>query len=173
MNEESEPGQGLTRPDGWQVDSIDDVGVSGVGVAGAAPTLVLDPDGTVSGSTGVNRFRGTYELAESLLEIGPLVTTRMAGSPEAMEVERHFLSVLGEPLAVRWDYSTLVLESDAGHLRLEQASDELIPEAAFDDEDAVADATGADGEASSDEDTGLQDDGAWQEAGPAPGGLAG
>src|SRR5450631_2426735 len=128
-DDEREPGQGLTRPDGWQVASIDDVFVrevgglaSAAGGGGAAPTLVLDPDGTVSGSTGVNRFRGTYELAEALLEIGPLVTTRMAGSPEAMEVEQHFLSVLGEPLAVRWDYSTLVLESDAGHLRLEQAS---------------------------------------------------
>jgi len=169
--DEREPGQGLTRPDGWQVASIDDGGVGGA--AGAAPTLVLDPDGTVSGSTGVNRFRGTYELAESLLEIGPLVTTRMAGSPEAMEVEQLFLSVLGEPLAVRWDYSTLVLESDAGHLRLEPASGELVPEAAFDAADALADTTGDHDGETSDEDTGSHDDGGWQQGRPALGGLGG
>ena len=128
------PGLTLTRPDGWQVVSIDDAAI-----AEPAPTLALDPGGTVSGTTGVNRYRGTYELAESLLELGPLITTRMAGPPDAMDVEGHFLAILGEPLAVRWDYSTLVLESDAGHLRLEPASDELEPEAAFDQDTAPAD----------------------------------
>ena len=115
-----DPEHALTRPDGWQVTSID-----ATAVAGTAPTLVLDPGGTVSGSTGVNRFRGTYELAEDLLEIGPLVTTRTSGEAAAMDVEAHFLAVLAEPLAVRWDYATLVLESDTGQLRLEPADDDL------------------------------------------------
>jgi len=132
------PGSALTRPDGWQVVSIDDTPV-----AEPAPTVALDPDGAVSGTTGVNRYRGTYELAESLLEIGPLMTTRMAGPPEAMDVETHFLAILGEPVAVRWDYSTLVLESDAGHLRLEPASDELEPAVAFELDSAPADPHGS------------------------------
>ncbi len=127
--DETAPEQALTRPDGWQVASID-----AADVADPAPTLVLDPGGTVSGSSGVNRFRGTYELAESMLEIGPLVTTRLAGTPEAMEVEHLFLTVLAEPLAVRWDYATLVLESDNGQLRLEPASGELAAEAPLDDD---------------------------------------
>ena len=128
------PAAALTRPDGWQVVSIDDASVTE-----PAPTVALDPDGTVSGTTGVNRYRGTYELAESLLEIGPLMTTRMAGPPDAMDVETHFLAILGEPVAVRWDYSTLVLESDAGHLRLEPASDELEPPTPFDLDGTPAD----------------------------------
>jgi heat shock protein HslJ len=129
-DDELDPEQALTRPDGWQVSGLDadDVGES-------APTLVLDPGGTVSGSTGVNRFRGTYELTEGFLELGPLVTTRVTGTPEAMEVEAHFLAVLAEPLAVRWDYATLVLESDTGQLRLERASGELGADDVLQDDD--------------------------------------
>jgi heat shock protein HslJ len=133
-DDELDPEQALTRPDGWQVSSLDAGEVGDVGES--APTLVLDPGGTVSGSTGVNRFRGTYELAEGFLELGPLVTTRMTGTPEAMEVERLFLAVLAEPLAVRWDYATLVLESDTGQLRLEHASGELgVDDDAIEDDD--------------------------------------
>jgi heat shock protein HslJ len=112
----------LTRADGWQVSSIDSEVLD---AEEPAPTLILDPDGTVTGSTGVNRIRGAYEMAESILEIGPLASTRMAGSSDAMEVEHHFLAVLSEPLAVRWDHATLVLESDEGQLRLEPGSDEI------------------------------------------------
>ncbi len=112
----------LTRPDGWAVSSID---AESLGDDDPAPTLMLDPDGTVTGSTGVNRFRGTYELSDAALEIDSLVSTRIAGSPAATEVEHHFLEVLAEPLVVRWDHATLVLESDAGQLRLEPAPDEI------------------------------------------------
>ena len=135
MDDESlDPEQALTRPDGWQVAGID-----ATVVGEPAPTLVLDPGGTVSGSTGLNRFRGTYELAEDLLEIGPLATTRTTGSAEAVELQTHFLAVLAEPLAVRWDYATLVLESDIGQLRLEPAEDEL----GFDDPVEVEDPEGS------------------------------
>jgi heat shock protein HslJ len=134
----------LTRADGWQVSSIDSEVLD---TDESAPTLILDPDGTVTGSTGVNRIRGTYELAESILEIGPLASTRVAGSGEAMEVEHHFLAVLAEPLAVRWDHATLVLESDEGQLRLEPGSDEISGAEHFaDPEDPVVAAADADGD---------------------------
>ena len=47
----------------------------------------------VSGSTGVNRFSGEVRTEQGLF-FGPLVTTRMAGAPRAMEVERDFLAAL-------------------------------------------------------------------------------
>jgi heat shock protein HslJ len=117
---EHEDEQALTRADGWQVVSID-----AELVGDPAPTLSLDPDGTLTGSTGVNRIRGPYELADTTLEVGLLISTRMAGSTEAMEAEHRFLAVLAEPLEVRWDAGTLVLESDAGQLRLEPAEGEI------------------------------------------------
>jgi heat shock protein HslJ len=120
--------QALTRADGWQVVSID-----AELVGDPPPTLALDPDGTVTGSTGVNRIRGPYELADGTLEVGPLVSTRMAGSTEAMEVEHRFLAVLAEATEVRWDGGTLVLESDAGQLRLEPAEGEIEMTSPLDD----------------------------------------
>jgi heat shock protein HslJ len=120
--------EALTRPDGWQVASIDADDLDE-----PFPALVLDADGTVTGSTGVNRIRGTYEFVGGMLEIGSLATTRMAGDTDAMEREHHFLAVLAEPLAVRWDDGTLVLESDAGQLRLEPGPDEITGHDPFDE----------------------------------------
>jgi heat shock protein HslJ len=62
------------------------------------PTLRFDSGSegvAVAGFSGVNRFTGTCTLLEEGgLRFSPLATTRMAGPPEAMELERSFLAQL-------------------------------------------------------------------------------
>ncbi len=88
--------------------------IAGVVVPESAPAEIafLD-DGTLNGGTGVNRFRGSYVLVDDTLTVGPLMTTRMAGPPEAMEQEQRVLGVLGKPLSVRIDQADVLL--DDGH----------------------------------------------------------
>jgi len=49
----------------------------------------------VSGSSGVNRVAGSYQIAGKRISLGPLMGTRMAGPPEAMEFESAYLKALG------------------------------------------------------------------------------
>ena len=46
---------------------------------------------------GVNRVRGTWELDGDALTFGPVVSTLMAGPPDAMTCEQQVLRLLGEP----------------------------------------------------------------------------
>lgn len=48
----------------------------------------------ISGDTGCNRFHGPYRLDGGDLTIGPVATTRRAGSPEAMKQERAILAAI-------------------------------------------------------------------------------
>src|SRR5688500_531418 len=60
-----------------------------------APTLKLDPaTQRVSGHSGVNRYAGACELDGAKLKFGSTLGTRMAGPPEAMELEKNFLAAL-------------------------------------------------------------------------------
>ncbi|HEX6884857.1 MAG TPA: META domain-containing protein [Planctomycetota bacterium] len=69
-----------------------------------APELVIEADGKLSGFAGVNRFSGRAvpeSLEQGELLAGPLAVTRMAGEPQAMEVEQRFLELLGTRLQWR------------------------------------------------------------------------
>lgn len=71
-----------------------ELGGESVEVAGDTPNpvVVLDlEESRISGSAGVNRFTGTFALAEDELRFGPLATTTLAGPDAAMERERAFL----------------------------------------------------------------------------------
>ena len=59
--------------------------------ADCMPTLTLAADGTASGFAGVNRWSGTCTSNGPTLAFGPLVSTRMGGPPERMELERKYL----------------------------------------------------------------------------------
>lgn len=81
---------------------------------GAVPTLDFSADGKVSGSTGCNRFAGTFTQKGSALRItlGPL--TQMAcASDAATQQEQHVISALGETRRAERNGTTLTL-SDAG-----------------------------------------------------------
>ncbi|MEM9255915.1 MAG: META domain-containing protein [Pseudomonadota bacterium] len=61
-------------------------------------TLIIDDQGNVGGSGGINQFRArldTAALAEGRLVITPGPTTLAAGPPEAMAFERRYLQTLG------------------------------------------------------------------------------
>jgi heat shock protein HslJ len=83
---------------------------------GGAEVTVLRPaslrfgdDGRVTGSTGVNRMFGGYDLTDGRLSITTPGTTRMAGPPEAMATETAFLLALagGGKVAVDGDRLTI------------------------------------------------------------------
>ena len=107
----------------WRVEEIASRGV----LDDVHPTIRFGDDGRVSGSTGVNRFTGTYELDGEQLTVGPLATTRMAGPPAAMDQEQRFLAVLGQPSLVV-DEATWII------LRQRTTSTRLVPVEGSDDE---------------------------------------
>jgi heat shock protein HslJ len=55
--------------------------------------LQFRSDGKVAGSTGCNRFTGSYSQDGHALTIGTLATTRRACLPEAMQREQQFLAM--------------------------------------------------------------------------------
>lgn len=79
----------------------------------ARPTLSIDGDGLVSGFSGVNRYTGSLSLdalAQGQFSLGPVATTRMAGPPEAMDLESQFLETLSRVDAYGVEGDVLVLE---------------------------------------------------------------
>jgi len=57
-------------------------------------TALFDEAGKVSGFSGVNTYNGDYTLDGTSIEIGPLATTKMAGSSELMQQEQLYLAAL-------------------------------------------------------------------------------
>lgn len=67
----------------------------GAGANLRGPTLKLDSEAKrASGQSGVNRYSGAYELEGAKLKFGSTMGTRMAGPPEAMDLEKDFLATL-------------------------------------------------------------------------------
>ena len=62
--------------------------------------LTFGDDGRVSGRATINRVSGPYEVDGDQVRFGALVTTMMAGLPEAMDQEQRLLEALGAPLTV-------------------------------------------------------------------------
>jgi heat shock protein HslJ/phosphoglycolate phosphatase-like HAD superfamily hydrolase len=69
--------------------------IAGRGVVDRAQTTIeFKADGSVSGSTGVNRFQGQAKIDGDRLTMGPLATTRRAGPPALMDQESRFLKTI-------------------------------------------------------------------------------
>lgn len=76
----------------------------------AAVRLTLQAEGArVVGHAGCNRFSGGYALDGAALRFTPLAATRMACEPEAMDLERRVLAMLGAVGGWRVDGDQLVL----------------------------------------------------------------
>ncbi len=68
-----------------------------VGGGGRVPSVRFAEDGSVSGFAGVNRFMTKVEPADLIggrLKLDNAATTRMAGSPQAMQLEQEYLDAL-------------------------------------------------------------------------------
>jgi heat shock protein HslJ len=72
----------------------------------------------VSGSTGCNRFTGTFTQTGDSLNFSPLAVTKMACPPALTAQERAFLSVLQATTAMHLAGNTLELKDAAGKVRL-------------------------------------------------------
>lgn len=70
----------------------------------------------VAGTGGVNRFSGPAVFNGRKIKIGPLVSTKMAGSRDAMEQEDRVLKAVQS--ADRWRFSKGRLELLAGKLKV-------------------------------------------------------
>jgi heat shock protein HslJ len=81
-------------------------------------------DGTVAGLAGCNRFRGSYTVDGSALEIGTIASTQMACSDEADAVEREYLAALERVAEWRGDAAEMTLADRDGNelLRFRHAS---------------------------------------------------
>ena len=85
-------------------------------IAGSAVTADFGEDGTLSGDSGVNRYRTTYEVTGGAgISIPQPAGTLMAGPPDLMEQERLYLAALAsaETFTLRGDQLTLRDSSDA------------------------------------------------------------
>jgi heat shock protein HslJ len=86
----------------WQLATFVVGGAASSVLAGTTPTLTVDDlAGRVSGSAGCNSFGGSASFGEQTVEVGPLVSTKMACDKSIMDQEAQFLLVLGA--AVDWE----------------------------------------------------------------------
>ncbi|MFE3293328.1 META domain-containing protein [Rhodococcus sp. NPDC059234] len=101
----------------WVVDTIIDPNAvtTSAALEQSTPTLTVAADGTVSGSTGCNRFTGTAEVSGDTVTFGPLATTRMACPEDVAQVERAVLAVLDGPTTATIDSDRLRLMRADGH----------------------------------------------------------
>jgi heat shock protein HslJ len=70
----------------------------------------------VAGFSGCNRFFGSYSFVGGELTFGPLVSTRMACSPDKMETERKILQLLEAVKAASATHTVLTLKDGTGAL---------------------------------------------------------
>jgi heat shock protein HslJ len=81
-------------------------------------TIVFGDDGRVTGDAGVNRFGGSYRIDDDEIELGPLVSTRMAGPEAAMRQEQDFLAALSGRRRFAIDGEALVIGQGPEQVRL-------------------------------------------------------
>ena len=82
------------------------------------PYLIFNAAGRVSGSTGCNRFAGSYQQDGNSLRFTPLAVTKMACPPPLDSLERSFLQALAATTALRQSCNTLDLLDSAGQILL-------------------------------------------------------
>jgi heat shock protein HslJ len=81
--------------------------------------LEFRSDGKVSGSTGCNRFTGTYSQDGVVVTLGILATTRRACLPEAMKREQQFLDLLSKIRSAEGSHLRLILKDAKGDVLAE------------------------------------------------------
>ncbi|TWU56321.1 META domain-containing protein [Rubripirellula reticaptiva] len=92
----------------WLAEDIEGRGV----VDRAQSTLTIAADGSVSGSTSVNRYHGMATINQKSIKFGPLATTRRAGPPALMDQEKRFAAALEKTVRFRIAETGLLYFSD-------------------------------------------------------------
>ncbi|MFD1197549.1 META domain-containing protein [Brucella gallinifaecis] len=94
----------------WLAEDIQGGGV----VDTAQTTLLVDSDGSVSGSGGCNRFMSKATISGSNISFGEIGSTYMQCPPALMNQERKFLDALGKTRSYKLDAGKLVLIDESG-----------------------------------------------------------
>lgn len=68
----------------------------------------------VAGNGGCNRFGGRYTFDSGAIEIGPLVSTKMACAPAVMDTEQAWFRMLESAQAAEASSKTLILRDKNG-----------------------------------------------------------
>jgi len=97
----------------WLLEDITQRGV----IDRLQSTLGFPQAGQLAGSGGCNRFMGPARLDQGRLTIGPLVSTRMACSPAAMNQEQRYLGLLGQATGIRLEEPWLLIDTPEGALK--------------------------------------------------------
>ena len=83
--------------------------------AGGAPEQYIQfKESHVEGHGGCNRFRGPYTFDGGAIKIGPLLSTKMACSPEVMDAEQAWFQMLEKASSAEPTIKTLTLKDDSG-----------------------------------------------------------
>ncbi len=93
----------------WLAESIAGTAVLDQGQC----TFEVRGDGTVIGSTAVNRYSGKALIGGQKIKLGPLAMTRAAGSPAMMEQESKFTSALEKTAGFRIEETVRMYLLDA------------------------------------------------------------
>ena len=93
--------------------------IGGHSVTGKAPlTISFEPDGTVSGSGGCNRFNGTATIDGNGMTFPPFAATKKMCVPEVMIPEQEFLGALAAVTTYRLEGPYLILDDADGMQRV-------------------------------------------------------
>lgn len=105
----------------WLVEDV-----NGGGVIDNARLDASFGEGRVSGRSGCNRYNGGWQQDGSKIDLGPLMTTRMACAPALMMLEQKFLAVLEAAALVSFDASgaAFLKAPDGRVVRLRRAADQ-------------------------------------------------
>lgn len=82
-------------PSVWRCTTLEDDAVTEVVL-----TLEIDAEGRAGGRSAVNRWFGGTFADDGSADLARLGTTRMAGTSEALDLERRYLDALGR--STRW-----------------------------------------------------------------------
>lgn len=98
---------------GWEVTGFNNGRQAVVSPALGTRLTLSFKDGTLSGSSGCNTFRASYQAEESRIVVGPVTSTRKTCSGKGvMAQERQFLAAL--ETAVKWDIDRGMLDMHRG-----------------------------------------------------------
>ena len=77
-------------------------------------TVAFGTDAQIGGNGGVNTFSGPFDSGQTSVKIGPLASTRMAGSPELMAQEAAYLTALQNSTTWEIQSGTLTMRDASG-----------------------------------------------------------
>ncbi len=92
----------------WTVDGLVTADAVSSMPAGVSASMVF-ADGQVAVHAGCNRGSGQATVTDGTITFGPIMTTRMACQPVAMQVEKHVLAVLRGDVGYAIDAGTLTI----------------------------------------------------------------